>query len=76
MASSILTYRIESDGTRRGTHVFNADTGEEIHGVHSITWKASVNAPPMVEIVLIGLGQAKIYGEYTVETLSRDGNAT
>lgn len=40
-----IRLRLESDGTPRGTKVTNADTGQMIKGVQSITWDCAIGEP-------------------------------
>lgn len=51
--------RVESDGTKRGTRIFDADTNEDVSGrVTSVEFSHDVNSLPLVRIKLLYLGPA------------------
>ena len=47
--------KIISDGTRRGTRVVNAETGEELEGVQSVCWSSDFDDGPSAEMTVAGV---------------------
>lgn len=69
--------RIESTGETNGgsTKIFDADSGEQIRNVRSITFRAAAGEIPTVTIELAGIGTEVIatgaFREYAVEEIKQ-----
>jgi hypothetical protein len=48
-----MRIKIISDGTMRGTHVVDRDTGDELMGVTSVHWEAKTNHMTRAMILLV-----------------------
>lgn len=51
-----------SDGTPRGTRVFNAETGQKIHGIVKVTYTISVHDPAELIIEMVDPGDVLLSG--------------
>lgn len=67
-----MKIKITSDGTSNGTWVCNAETGERIHGVKSVTWEVGAGGKATVALV-IGDVALECVGElHNLEKLPHD----
>lgn len=66
----MIRLRVVSDGSRTGTKVINAETGEGIAGVIAAQWSANAGHAPVLSLKV--MGAAVDFGGFSVEEL-REG---
>ena len=52
--------RVVSDGTKRDTHIYDADTGEELSRVTSVSFEHEAGSVPMVKLTLLYIGTQQL----------------
>lgn len=72
----MMKLRIVSDGTPEGTQVLNAQTGEELDMVESVSWSVSTKQDVAKAQVTLILAAADIVGESEALTRAEPDPAT